>query len=398
MKKILYFFAFACLFISCANNNQEKSDPLQKKSVNSETSSFKNSSAVIKQEDIESEKFETENLIVKLTPFIPNYSSFSQTEIGLLKSRLNSAIAQYGYGGEASNPRFIVGPVVNILFQEITSTAPSLYACTYEINFLMADVISQTIFSSYTVEFKGVGETPSKAFVSGFRKVDLKTQGFYDFLKDGEDKIVEYYNHNCDRFIMEAKALYNERNYDEAYVILKNIPYEANNCFADSRGLRDEIFKKKLSNSCNELLMKMKAEFGKFNDPSASGFNDEAMAYYMLIDAESSCYPEAQTIYSNYISKLDHKGRKEWNDNKLELERQIKEAESKRQFKSDSLKMVYNYLNKKQELESRAEIEGNKKLLEKYKKDQAYEKQPWIRKLFHLGENDPFDGYDEDGV
>jgi len=208
MKRILYFFVFACLFVSCANNNQEKSDPLQKKSANSDTPGFKNSGVVIKQEPSGTSEFETEELIIKLTPFIPEYSQLSGSNINLLKSRLNSAIAQYGYGGEGSNPRFIVGPAVSILFKELTSTAPTQYAITYEVNFLMADAISQTVFNSYAIEFKGVGVTPIKAFVSGFRNVDLKTRGFYNFLKDGENKIIEYYNHNCDRFIQEAKALF----------------------------------------------------------------------------------------------------------------------------------------------------------------------------------------------
>ncbi|MFR9498415.1 MAG: hypothetical protein SNI05_08330 [Rikenellaceae bacterium] len=36
--------------------------------------------------------------------------------------------------------------------------------------------------------------------------------------------------------------------------------------------------------------------------------------------------------------------------------------------------------------------EGQEELLNKYKKDAAYERLPWIRKVVHLGDWDPFDG------
>ena len=45
----------------------------------------------------------------------------------------------------------------------------------------------------------------------------------------------------------------------------------------------------------------------------------------------------------------------------------------------------------KAELESKTAIEGQTSLLHKYKKDYEYDKLPWLRKLVHLGEYDPFD-------
>ena len=53
-----------------------------------------------------------------------------------------------------------------------------------------------------------------------------------------------------------------------------------------------------------------------------------------------------------------------------------------------------NFLNeeeaapaKEEQAETKAEVEGNKKLLQKYQ----YDELPWIRKIFHLGKYDPFD-------
>jgi hypothetical protein len=100
------------------------------------------------------------------------------------------------------------------------------------------------------------------------------------------------------------------RQYDEAFAILKSIPSEAKECFMNVQEKKLEFFQLSLNKNCNEILAKMKAEFGKFNDPSASGFNVEAMSYYSMIDRESECYDEAQEIYNEYLKKSRPEGKK----------------------------------------------------------------------------------------
>ena len=63
----------------------------------------------------------------------------------------------------------------------------------------------------------------------------------------------------------------------------------------------------------------MRSELGKFNDPSASGFNSEAMDYYSLIDSKSDCYEDAQKEYKAYLSKLDPKAKRDWQQKNASL-------------------------------------------------------------------------------
>ena len=127
-------------------------------------------------------------MTIKLTPFVPNYEGVGESGSKLLKDRLNAAITKIGFGGEGSNPRFVVGPSINIISQNMTSTAPTKYANTYEINFMVVDVMSETVFNTYKSEFKGVGDSPEKAFISGVRNVSFENQQFMDFLLESEKK------------------------------------------------------------------------------------------------------------------------------------------------------------------------------------------------------------------
>ena len=144
--------------------------------------------------------------------------------------------------------------------------------------------------------------------------------------------------------------------------------------------------------------MNFKAELGKMNDLSASGYNEEAMSWYALIDHESSCFLEAEKIYQDYLIKLNPSQKGEWERNLKEMEFRKQQIETNASFMKDSVEMAYAFELKIKEYEVQAEMNGNKVLLEKYKKDHYYERQPWFRKIFHLGDFDPFDGYSEGNI
>ena len=194
MKKLLLSIFLIVGIFSCKNpgsENNSADNALVKKS-NDPTSGLVNPKPVVSNSSTSDLLEYGERVQIKLSPYIPDYVGFSEDEKAMLSSRLNSAIAEVGYGGEGSNPRFIIGPAITILSSEITSGAPTLYSINYEINFLVADIIDETVFASFTTQFAGVGQSPTKSFINGFKNVNLKTKEFYSFLKIAEQKIGEY--------------------------------------------------------------------------------------------------------------------------------------------------------------------------------------------------------------
>ena len=371
-------------FVACSSDTDANhTDSVKKTNTNSSDEAFSSeentqgSRSVNSDEDLDL----STKLSIKLTPFVPVYEGIGASGSKLLKDRLNAAITKIGFGGEGSNPRFIVGPSINIVSQNVTSTAPTKYANTYEINFMVVDVISETVFNTYTSEFKGVGDSPEKAFISGIRNVDFKNQQFMDFLLMSEKKIVEYFENNCESLLSEADAEAGMRNYDNAFAILKSVPTEAAVCFKEIQNKKMEYFQLSLNTICNELLAKMKAELGKFNDPSAAGFNAEAMNYYSMIDSKSECYAEAQTEYKKYTSKLKPEAKRDWEQKMKVYNDEIAMVKADKEFIRDEAKQARDFKVKMAEVEAKREIEGNQKLLAKYKHDES----PWLIRLFSSG-------------
>ena len=46
---------------------------------------------------------------------------------------------------------------------------------------MVVDVISETVFNNYTTQFKGIGDSQEKAFISGIRNINFNNQEFTNF-------------------------------------------------------------------------------------------------------------------------------------------------------------------------------------------------------------------------
>jgi hypothetical protein len=386
----LVYFSFATILLCSCNNNQQGAE-LNGKSVSQsgafETGQTTNASGNGMSSSEVSGQY---SLSIKLTPFIPDYPDLGESGKQLLATRLNDAVSKIGFGGDGANPRFIIGPSINLLSKNVTSTSPTKYANTYEVSLMICDVSTETVFETYTFQVKGIGDSPAKAFISAFRDYSFDKDEFYQFLLNGQKKILSFYDQNCDFSLQEAEAQAKMRNFDAAFTILNNIPQEATSCYPKIFSKKTEYFQQSLNLNCQSLLASMKAEMGKANDPSASGFNEPAMAYYKLIDRQSSCYKEAESIYQSYLKKLNPKSKRDWENQMQQYQDKINKLQRDDQFRNDSSMANFEYLKHKDEMQAKAEIEGNKKLLQKYQYDQL----PWLRKIFHLGKYDPFDGVD----
>lgn len=379
MRKVFYFISLI-LIASCNNkpsdnntnstgiSDQEREKLLQEKKQRLEQTQSNNANVTLSQIECGD---------IRFTPYIPPYPELGNEGIAILENKINSLVSKFGITGSAGNPSFVIIPAINIISKNVTSTAPTMYANTYSVTFYTACLTDGTIFSSADFSFKGVGESPLKAFINGMESSKIDDEKFKKLLSDGKDKAMKYYETHCEAILQDAKNNAAQKQFAEAILILKAIPEEVD-CYKQSGDLLEKYFKMNLSENCNQLLAQMKAELGKQNE--LGGFNEQAMSYYSLIPTDAPCNKEAQSVYTNYLKKLDPKAKEQWQKDEREFN-----------LRKDKQDQDHTYAITKAELESKTAIEGQTALLGKYQKDYEYEKLPWLRKLVHLGEYDPFD-------
>ena len=391
MKKTWIGFAIACIIaIMCAcggnnnSNNHSEGTKFNPVSTSDSEDADREAKLAAKRTAYQSKSSEYAEMLefegkIKLTALVPEEDGLSTSEMKLIESKLIQMSTANGVGGLGGSPRFVLAPEVTVLSKDVTSTAPPKHLLNYDITFYVADIVSGTVFATENIQIKGVGESDARAFIAAFKNLNVKDARFQKFIKTAQEKILAYYKAHGGDFLKEADMLAAKGDYAQALAVLASIPTEAEPYYAEAVKKAEKYFQKYLDDECGVALAMMKSSLGG----SFSGeFNETAMNYYAMIPAKGSCKAEADAVYKQYMDGLDAEKRHNWEREEKEWQSQMKQQDADNAFRAQ-----------KEELKARVEISANECLLDKYKKDANYNKLPWIRKVTHLGDRDPFDGY-----
>ena len=296
---------------------------------------------------------------IVLNTFIPeNILESTPSARKLFITKIGQIASRNGLGGSEANTnnRFIISGDLNILTKDVLPTAPPKYAVTIETNLAVGDGIDGKSFASEFIEFKGVGVSEDKAFISAIRKINPRHKMVKELLENGKKKIIEYYNTQCDFISKEATTLSDSRNFDEAVYVLSQVPKITKDCYDSSMDLAVEITKKKFEFECQTKISEARALIsnGDFSGASALlGFYTQDMECYSdvaallkeintglcskylgeaqghwanrdsrsaakalaNINASSPCYEESLAISKDISGYLDEKEQREWDLN-----------------------------------------------------------------------------------
>jgi len=186
MKKILFLFLvlFSVPRVSFSQNNQDKFDDIAR---------------------------------IALAAFVPKQADeIPSSARQILLNKMLQISLQNGLGASGENPRFCIVPSLNVISKEISPTAPPMVVVNIEVTFFIVDAASKTIFSQTSVLVKGVGTNKNKAYISGIKNINVKAGQFKNFVETGKQKIIEFYNSQCDIILEHAQALSAQKRYEEA--------------------------------------------------------------------------------------------------------------------------------------------------------------------------------------
>lgn len=224
---------------------------------------------------------------ITLTPVLPNNMGDMPSHAkNLLLSRLQQVASKNGLGGVAIQPQFIITATVAVISKDITSTAPPMVAMNMEIELYIIDYVNKTTFSSVTLNAKGVGKNDTKAYIQGIKRINPKSSKVRSFVKKGKNKIIEYYNTQCDVIIKEAQTLEKQDKYEEAIHKLITIPEVCQECYFKALDAIDPIYKKMIGETCKEDITAAKTALDSDNI-------EDAKKYLNKIQPGTDCYDDA---------------------------------------------------------------------------------------------------------
>lgn len=254
---------------------------------------------------------------IALASFIPdNITDLTSSSKKFLINKLNRITSNYGIGGSPINERFIFSANVEIITKDITPTAPPMLAYTLEVSFYVGDGIDGKLFASTSSNYKGVGETETKAFKAALKNIKTKSSDIEDLLNDGKKKIIEFYNAQCDFILKEAEMLVSQNKFDAAIHKLVGIPEVCKECYDKAMTAVGPIYQKQIDRECSIHLNNARNAWNKGQDGSAA---QSASVFLGKIDSNSKCIKDAQSLANQIGNRIKDLDQREW-DFKLKVQ------------------------------------------------------------------------------
>ena len=188
-----------------------------------------------------------------------------------------------------------------------------MHAYTLALNFYVGDGVEGRLFSSASIEAKGVGTTPDKAYISALKNVHINDPYLKAMIEKGKEEIIAYYNTNCDIFIAEAKAKAARNEFSAAIEELTSIPPVCEACYLKALAESEAIYVKWRDHICEMALNNAKNAWATRDSKAAA----EALC---LIPVDGACYPEAEILRNQIAGQLDAKDKQAWEYKMMQYE------------------------------------------------------------------------------
>lgn len=238
-----------------------------------------------------------------------------------LESKVTQIVSGSGIGASGLNNNFVIYPKVAINESNtVEGGMQNITVMSIELSLYIKQVENNLVFASVAKTLKGTGTSKPQALSNAISKLSASDPEFSKFISEGKNKIIDYYEKNCESLIKKAETFASQKQYDQALGLLMTVPEEISGCYDMVQEKAIEAFKRYQNQICSELIQQAKAKI-------AANANSEALDILAKIDPSADCIRESQALVSKIESKISEQEKKEWDaqmmkyKNEVELEK-----------------------------------------------------------------------------
>jgi hypothetical protein len=243
----------------------------------------------------------------------------------MLMTRLTTAITATGVTASPNFDRFFITGKISHLYKEVVAGPPMSNVMHSTLTLYIGDYISQKVYATSVYELRGVGTSETRAFVNAFRQLNGKNQQLQNFVEQGSEKIIDYYNREYPIILKQAKNAASLKNYEEALSLATSIP-ECCQGWPEAEKMIISTYNKYIDYVGRILISQARAAWAASPDDTGAY---EAYSYLTQIDPDAACYKDAMALH-NEMKKVvkenwDFENKTKYK-NEIDLERRKIEA------------------------------------------------------------------------
>ncbi len=242
----------------------------------------------------------------------------------MIENKLTQLLTKNGIAGMDYMGQFVLTVSSTPLDKDVIPGPPMKIAEKMEMNLYIVDSYAKTIFSSASFTVRGLGETENKCYLNAISHMPLQTPQIAQFIDEGKQKIIRYYDHEGEVLIKKAMYLAKKKEFEEALWIVSLIPQQSKHYDA-ALATGQEIYQMYLNNECNIYLAAARQAWAAEQNSKGAAAAGE---YLQNILPDAGCYDEAMELYREIKGKVldDWKFEMKKYQDGIDLEKQRIEA------------------------------------------------------------------------
>lgn len=240
---------------------------------------------------------------------LPDNNNIPPESHELLESKLTQIITENGIEDNEYGVRFVLTAKVNVTSKDIVAGPPQRISQKLDVTLILGDIVEDKVFSRRTISVVGVGTSEEKSFIAAFKNIKPGNNEITQFLQDGKQKILNFYQTHCEDILVEAQDMSSRNQYEQAILMLSSIPDVNSNCFAECLELTETIYQQMITVRGEEMLKKAQNAWAK--NPTRQGAH-EATQYLQQINHAAPCQPEVSKLLEQIGQKMNEIDRREW--------------------------------------------------------------------------------------
>ena len=265
------------------------------------------------------------------TQFLPisvyaadNSENFPEGAKAMIENKLTQLLTRNGIAGLDYMGQFVLTVTTTPLDKDIIAGPPMKISEKMEMNLYIVDMYAKTVFSSTSFSVRGLGETENKCYLNAISRMPLQSPQIAQFIQEGKEKIIGYYDHEGEMLIKKAQFLAKQKKYDEALFWVSLIPQQSKHYDA-ALAAGQAIYKQYINNECDINLAAARQAWAAHQN----SYGAEAAGEYLArILPDAGCYGDAMALYKEIKGKVldDWKFEMKQYQDGVDLEKQRIEA------------------------------------------------------------------------
>ena len=265
------------------------------------------------------------------TQFLPisvyaadNSENFPEGAKAMIENKLTQLLTRNGIAGLDYMGQFVLTVTTTPLDKDIIAGPPMKISEKMEMNLYIVDMYAKTVFSSTSFSVRGLGETENKCYLNAISRMPLQSPQIAQFIQEGKEKIIAYYDHEGEMLIKKAQFLAKQKKYDEALFWVSLIPQQCKHYDA-ALAAGQAIYQQYINNECNVNLAAARQAWAAHQNADGATAAGEFLAKIL---PDAGCYGDAMALYKEIKGKVldDWKFEMKQYQDGVDLEKQRIEA------------------------------------------------------------------------